>query len=309
VPVADINASTHSLLDLLDGLDPSSTFQIANSIWTRQGFTFLPAFLAACQTFFDAQVQALDFASPQALGTINGWVSTKTNGKIPAILDRIDASEIAFLVNAIYFKGAWRIAFDPKDTRDAPFHAIDGTTQSVKTMSLASRTHRYGTTAEAQIVELLYGNGAYAMTIVLPKANRSLADITDGLTITRWGEWLATLSDHPIPLTLPRFKLEYTRAMREDLSALGMRVAFDPTGRANFSGMAGAPGELFLSRVTQKTFVDVNEEGTEAAAATVVGVGVTSAPVVLEINRPFLFVLRERLSGTIFFVGQITRIP
>jgi serpin B len=305
--LADINAGYRSLINLLVGLDPTSQFSIANSIWTRQGFTFLPAFLTAGQTWFDAEVQALDFGSPQALGTINGWVSDKTKGKIPKILDQIDPDEVMFLINAIYFKGSWRLAFDPKDTGDAPFHAGDGTTQSVKTMTLPSRTHRYASTPDAEIVELLYGNGAFAMTIVLPREHRSLADLTAGLTTARWAEWTGALADRSIPLTFPKFKVEYSRTMKDDLTALGMGVAF--TERADLSGMAGQPGDLLITRVIQKTFVDVNEEGTEAAAATVVGVGVTSAPMVLQINRPFLFSIRERLSGTIFFLGQIQRVP
>jgi serpin B len=174
-------------------------------------------------------------------------------------------------------------------------------------MSLSPLTHRYAFTPDAQIVELLYGNGAFAMTIVLPHPDRSLADLTAGLTTARWTAWTGALADRSIGLTLPRFKVEYSRTMKDDLTALGMGVAF--TDRADFSGMAGQPGDLLITRVIQKTFVDVNEEGTEAAAATVVGVGPTSAPSVLQIDRPFLFAIRERLSGTIFFLGQITRIP
>ncbi len=305
--MADINAGYRSLIDLLAGLDPTSKFSIANSIWTRQGFAFLPAFLTTGQTWFDAEVRALDFDAPAALTTINDWVSSKTSGKIPAILERIDRDEVMFLINAIYFKGAWRLAFDPDDTRDAAFHAGDGTTQSVKTMRLPAKTQRYGFTPDAQIVELLYGNGAFTMLIVLPHENRTLADVATGLTSARWAEWTAALADRSIPLTLPKFRVEYTRTLKDDLSALGMGVAF--TDRADFSGMAGQPGDLLITRVIQKTFVDVNEEGTEAAAATVVGIGPASAPQVLEINRPFLFAIRERLSGTVFFLGQITRIP
>lgn len=309
VPMADINTSAKSLTALLLGLDSSSTFAIANSIWTRQGFDFLPAFLAACQDAFGATVQALDFGSPQAVPTINTWVSQQTAGRIPTILDQIDPAEVAFLINAIYFKGSWRLGFDPADTRSGPFTAADGTIQTVPMMHLDKRKHRVGGTSEAQILELLYGNGAWALDIVLPNPNRTLADITAGLTVTRWSEWLATIGERELPVSLPKFRLEYDRALMDDLSALGMRVAFDQTGRADFSGMAGQPGDLYLSRVTQKTFVEVNEEGTEAAAATLVGVGLTSAPLSFDVNRPFLFAIRERLSGTILFLGQVTRIP
>lgn len=309
VPMAEINASARSLAALLLGLDSTSTFAIANSIWTRHGFAFLPAFLAACQASFDATVQSLDFGTPQAVGTINAWVSQHTAGRIPTILDRIDPAEVMFLINAIYFKGSWRVGFDPSDTRAGTFHAEGGSTQSVPMMYLAKRKHRIGATADARILELLYGNGAWALDLVLPKPGRTLADLTAGLTVTRWSEWLATLAEQEALIALPKFRLEYERTLKDDLSALGMRVAFDQSGRADFSGMGGQPGELFLSRVTQKTYVDVNEEGTEAAAATLVGVGVTSAPLPFLVDRPFLFAIRERLSGTILFLGQVTRIP
>jgi serpin B len=147
------------------------------------------------------------------------------------------------------------------------------------------------------------------MTIVLPRADRTLSDVTDGLDADRWGEWVADLHDREIGLAMPRFTLEYTRDLSDDLKALGMRVAFDPQG-ADFTGMANVtPDRLYLTRVAHKTFVDVNEEGTEAVAATSVGVGVTSAPQTMQIDRPFLFVIRERLTGAILFLGQLARVP
>jgi serpin B len=305
----DINGGFRSLIDLLRGLDRASTFQIANSIWARSGMTFFQSFLDAGRTSFDARVEALDFTAPSAVGTINDWVRENTGGKIPTILDQIDPNEVLFLINAIYFKGSWRTAFDPKDTHPAPFHAADGTTQSVSTMVLPPEELRFGAVEDAQVVELLYGNGAFAMTIVLPNAGRTLADLTATLDTARWAAWTGALHETEIGLTLPRFRLEYSRPLQDDLSALGMSIAFDP-GRADFSRMANvAPDRLYLTRVIQKTFVDVNEEGTEAAGATQVGVGITSVPMTVAIDRPFLFAIRERLSGTILFLGQITRIP
>lgn len=306
----DVNAGFMSLMALLRGLDESSEFEIANSIWADAGFPFLPAFLDAGRSSFDAEVRTLDLQAPATLGTINGWVNQKTKGKIPTILDNIQSDEVMFLINAIYFKGQWRLAFDPKETHPAPFYAADGTTQSVATMVLGPQTHRYAARPDCEIVELLYGNGSFAMTIVLPGQGHTLGELASGLDAARWDEWTASLHDVKIGLTLPKFRLEYKRELKDDLSALGMRVAFDPF-RADFGRMADLSqtgGRLFITRVTQKTFVDVNEEGTEAAAATSVGIGVTSAPVTLAVDRPFVFVIRERLSGTIFFVGQVNRI-
>jgi serpin B len=307
--IGEINQGYRNLIDLLRGLDASSQFQIANSIWARSGITFLPPFLTAGRTSFDAEIRALDFSAPGTLGTINDWVRANTNGKIPRILDDIAPQEVMFLINAIYFKGSWRLAFDPARTTSAPFNAGDGSIQSVRTMSQRPEVQRYSATRDFEMVELLYGNGAFAMTIVLPRADRTLSDVTDGLDADRWGEWVADLHDREIGLAMPRFTLEYTRDLSDDLKALGMRVAFDPQA-ADFTAMADvAPDRLYLTRVAHKTFVDVNEEGTEAAAATSVGVGVTSAPQTMQIDRPFLFVIRERLTGAILFLGQLTRVP
>lgn len=308
-PIDEINTGYRNLIDLLQSLDGTSQFRIANSIWAHSGIPFLPAFLDAGRTHFDAEVRSLDFGAPSTLGTINDWVSAKTNGKIPTILEEIAPEEVMFLINAIYFKGSWRLAFDPKLTRNAPFHAANGATQSVPTMWLDPELHRYSANRDLEMVELLYGNGAFAMTIVLPREDRTLADVTDGLDATRWAELVAGLHDREIGLALPKFRLEYKRSLNDDLTALGMRIAFDPA-RADFYGMADVrPERLYITKVLHKTFVDVNEEGTEAAAVTSVGIGITSAPPVLQIDRPFLFLIRERLTGTILFVGQITRVP
>jgi len=270
---------------------------------------FLPSFLDAGRNSFDAEVRALDFSAPTTLPTINDWVKQKTDGKIPTILDAIAGDEVMFLINAIYFKASWRTAFDPAKTRTAPFHAADGTTQNVPTMMLEPSRLRYGGGADAEVVELLYGNGAFVMTIVLPRPGKTLGSLTAGLDTARWSGWIGAVRLVEIGLTLPRFRLDYKRLLNGDLSTLGMRVAFDP-GAADFTRMADvAPDRLFITKVIQNTFVDVNEEGTEAAGATSVGVGVTSVPMTVSVNRPFLFAIRERLSGTVLFLGQITRIP
>ncbi len=305
----EINAGYRNLIDLLKGLDPTSRFQIANSIWADAGTPFLPAFFTAARTNFDAEVQALDFTAPTTVGTINDWVKTKTGGKIPTIVDDLSDGEVMFLINAIYFKGSWRLAFDPRQTQNAPFLAASGAVQNVRTMMLKPELQRYTSTRDFEMVELLYGNGAFAMDIVLPRTDRTLADVTEGLDAARWAEWVGDLHDREIGLAMPKFTLEYQRSLKDVLTALGMGVAFDPRA-ADFSNLANVhPGELVITKVTHKTFVDVNEEGTEAAAATSVGIGPTSAPPTLQINRPFLFAIRERLTGTILFLGQMTEVP
>src|SRR5437763_1420248 len=184
---SEIDQGYKSLIALLRGLDPAVDFRIANSIWTRTGFPVTPSFLDAGRNWFDAQVASLDFTSPTALSTINGWVSTATAGKIPTILDRIEDDQVMFLINAIYFKGSWRAKFDPALTIDAPFHGVGGD-QPTKLM------HREGSMGYLQTptfaaVDLPYGNSAYAMSVVLPNPGQSVDAVLASLQTGAWSTW------------------------------------------------------------------------------------------------------------------------
>ncbi len=309
LPLADINAGYQGLLALLKTLDSTSELEVANSVWLDQGAGFHASYLSAARDWFDAEARVLDFsATSDALAAINGWVNDRTRGRIPTLLDDIESDEIAFLINAVYFKGRWRRQFDPARTVPAVFHAPGGD-QTVPTMRLDPATHRVASTADVEVLEMLYGNGALAMTIVLPRPGRALAGIVAGLDTVRWNAWTGALRDGEVGVVLPKFRLELKRELADDLKALGMSIAFDPV-RADFSAMRPVgPENTYITRVTQKTFVDVNEEGTEAAAATSVGIGVTSAPPTIVVDRPFLVAIRERFAGTVLFVGQVTRIP
>lgn len=301
----EINDGYRGLIDLLLHLDNTTEMRVGNAIFTRQGFAVEPAFLSAGRTSFDAEIQALDFASPAAVETINGWVNGKTNGRIPKLITSIASSEVLFLVNAIYFKGRWRTTFDPAVTQAAPFRCADGVTRSVQMMSRPDATVRGATLPNATAIELGYGNGAFVMDVILPNQGTTPAAVLAGLDAAAWTAFTGSLVERKLDLRLPRFKIESTRMLEADLDKLGMGIAFD-AGRADFSGIANvAPERLYLTRVVQKAFVEVNEEGTEAAAATGVGVGVTSLPPSFVVDRPFLFVIRERFSGTILFIGQV----
>jgi serine protease inhibitor len=293
-------------------LDSSTELEVANSIWYRQGFPFRPTFIDAARSAFDAEVRALDFGNPTVtLATVNGWVDTKTRHKIPAILDQVDPSDVMYLLNAIYFKGSWRLRFDPAETRSGTFHPVSGGDQTVQLMHKEDTLH-YSETSELQAVDLLYGNGAFAMTVLLPKPSTNIDAFAGSLRRADFSTLTEGFGTRKIILFLPKFTASYERTLNDDLTALGMGVAFDPA-RADFSRMApvSTSANLYISLVKQKAFVDVNEEGTEAAAATAVGVSVTSAPVIptMRVDRPFVFVIRERLSGTVLFMGKITRIP
>jgi serpin B len=302
----EANESFRSLIDLLRGLDPKVDFRLANSIWYKLGFVPRPEFLDVNRQYFDAEVSGLDFASPQAVATINRWADDNTNGKIPKIIDSIDRNLVMFLINAIYFKGSWVHQFDQRLTRDQPFNLRTGAQQSVPTMRHAEAVSLGLYQGPGyEVVDLPYGGGAFSMTIVLPAEGRDVDSVVAGLTPDEWSRIVDGLHEGDAIVFMPKFRLEWGDSLNGVLKALGMGVAF--TDHADLSGIAGDPGDLYISFVKQNTFVDVNEEGTEAAAVTTVGVGLTSVPVVREIrvDRPFVFLIRERFSGTILFAGKI----
>jgi serpin B len=304
---AEIKAGYQGLIALLRGLDATTDFRIANSIWSRQGFPVKPAFLADAKTYFEAEVAEVDFDDPASLTRINDWVSRGTNGKIPTILDRIERDEVMFLINAIYFKGEWRSPFPVARTQDAPFQGRDGVSRTVRLMNQSSDLP-YLRTSQFQAVDLAYGNTAFTMTVVLPEAGVDINAVAASIDQAKWNDWLGGLAVKRVNLSLPKVRLEYEREMNADLTALGMGIAFEPFV-ADFTRISSRP-DLYISVVKQKTFVDIYEEGTEAAAATVVGVSVTSMPLeeVMRVDRPFILVIRERLSGTILFMGRIVQL-
>jgi serine protease inhibitor len=301
----DVNGGYQSLIALLEGLDPGTQFSIANSIWYEQTFPFNASFLDESKQYFDAQVQALDFRNPSAVTTINSWVSDQTNHKIPSILDSIDSAEVMFLVNAIYFKGIWQKQFDKSKTVDAAFHAADGTTTTVPMMARGSGVQS-AFTPEYWAVDLPYGNSAFTMTVVLPNQNTDVDTFAESFDQAKWNTLVSSFHDSEVEVFLPRFRMEWKRALNEDLETLGMRLAFYA---ADFTRMSPLGNQLVITRVMQKTFVDVDEEGTVAAAATMVGIGLTSAPAAFRADHPFMVVIRERFSGTILFIGKIAKLP
>jgi serine protease inhibitor len=299
----EIDDSYKSISALLTSLDPNVTMNIANSVWSREGFAVFPSFLNDCSSYFDAEAASLDFDSPSALQTINDWVNTKTNGKIPTILDFIPSDAMLYLVNAIYYKGTWTYEFDPSYTIDTTFTSPAG---SIPCRMMSQRARfAYSATGQVQVVDIPYGEGLFSMTVILPTGEVSIDTYVASLTQEKWYGLLDGLDSADVNLYLPKFKLEYSTTLNEVLKAMGMSLAFD--GYADFSRISPAP--LFISDVRHKTFVEVNEEGTEAAAVTSVGfartsVGPPPAPL-MRIDRPFIVAIREHASGTILFLGKI----
>ena len=292
-----------TLISLLRGLDPKTNFTIANSIWYDQTFPFNASFLDDSRKYFDAEVAGLDFGSPSTLNTINEWVSSHTNDKIPEILDAIDPGEVMFLINAIYFKGIWQKQFDKSKTTDAPFQNADGTMSTVPMMAREAGVQATSN-SDYTAVDLPYGNSAFTMTVILPHGD--IDAFAESFDESKWNDLVNALHESDLPVYLPRFRIEWKRELKEDLQQLGMRLAF---ADADFTRMSPRGHELFITRVLQKTYVDVDEQGTEAAAATAVGIGVTSLPAMFRADRPFMVVIRERFSGTILFIGKIAKLP
>ena len=301
----EINQSYKSLIELLLNLDPEVQMELANSIWSRLGFPVEEDFINLNKEYFDAEVTVLDFSSAEAVPTINAWVSDKTHGKITEIIDTIPWQTVMYLINALYFKGTWSYEFEKSATKDDNFYLPDGSLKTCKMMSM-EESFRYYSTETFQAVELPYGCGDFAMTIFLPSTDTGIDNFISGLNENNWDAWLSGFHVRDVNLYMPKFKLEYKIELKNVLSSLGMEIAFDPN-QADFTGI-NPGGELFISKVKHKTYVDVNEEGTEAAAVTAVEIQLTAAPgepVTMRINRPFFFVIRETNSGAILFMGKI----
>lgn len=303
----DVNEAYRSLIDLLRNLDSKVGFTLANSIWYREGIEIVPDFLDRNQQYFDAQVTALDFADPAAANTINAWVDERTRGKIREIVaPPIDPITIMFLINAIYFKGDWTHQFDRDLTRDAAFELADGSQTTVRMMTHDGEVPVrvfFDWDAQITVADLPYGGQAYSMTIVMPSEASRIEALVGNMDQSRWNGWIAALDSTTMRVSLPKFTLEYEITLNDVLKALGMEEAF--TGSADFTNLYRGPERAFITEVKHKTFVDVNEEGTEAAAVTSVEVGLTSAPPSIYVDRPFVCVIRERHSGTILFMGKM----
>jgi len=300
-----VNDAYRTLIDLLRNLDPNVEFLLANSIWHAQNRVPAQSFLDINQQYFDAQVSALNFGDPASVQTINDWVYSNTNGKIEKIIDDgIPANVIMYLINAVYFKGDWTYRFDKSRTQAAQFFLVDGSQTTVDMMSHGAEIDIRSFWADGVLVaDLPYSGDAYCMTILLPETAEDINSLIDDLTTDNWGYWAANLSKIEMSVSLPRFTLEFELALNDALKSLGMEVAFNPT-EADFSRMYPGGG-VWIDTVLHKTFVEVNEEGTEAAAVTSVSMRELSAPMSLNANHPFVFLIRERFSGTILFMGKV----
>jgi len=305
----EVNDYNKTLREALLSVDPSTEINIANSIWNRQGFPFVEEFKTTNRQFYDAEISTLDFLDPASLGIINGWIAEKTNNRIPEALNAIPEGAISYLVNAIYFKGIWREKFEESNTRKEIFTTEGGRETQVDMMNLQS-DFAYAEDNNAGYLKLPYGNNAFSMVIGLPLEGKTVDELLTAIDNDSWGD--LNYRGKNVRIKLPKFKAECSYAFeKETLPYLGMRKAFIPEV-AEFPRMT--PIEVYLSRVMQKTFVEVNEEGTEAAAATVVEMEITSpgpgydGVLNFYVTEPFLFFIQENSTGAILFAGKMGEI-
>jgi len=302
----DVNQGNDALKASLENADPAVQLSIANSLWAKQGIAFKPDFMQRNQDFYGAKVTELDFAKPDAPKIINNWVKENTRGKIDQVVQQINPSDVLFLINAIYFKGKWTNEFDKSQTSDRPFYLSDGTQKQHPMMSQSGK-YRYFENESFQAVSLPYGKERLSLYVFLPKKNTTLDAFQQQLTPENWQQWINRFGMRRGSIQLPRFKFDYDVQLNAALKALGMEEAFDAS-RANFSDMTSA--SVKIDEVKHKTFVEVNEEGTEAAAATSVRVSLTSArmpeePFQMLVDRPFFCAIRDNQTGTVLFMGSI----
>ncbi len=303
----EINQAHAALRARLASADPKVQLSIANSLWARDGVAFKPEFIQRNQNFYAAEVANVDFAAVTAPALLNNWVKQKTNGKITRIVERIPSDAVLYLLNAIYFKGNWTAPFDKTQTKDGQFTLLNGARKKLPMMSQNGR-FRYFENEKFQAISLPYGAGRMSMDVFLPAKDSNLKAFQAELSPANFEKWTSQLRSTEGNIVLPRFKLEYEVTLNSTLETLGMEIAFDPQ-RADFSGMynKSARANVFIGEIKHKTFVEVNEEGTEAAAVTSGGMRVTSfvPPFNMTVDRPFFCVIRDNQTGTILFMGSI----
>ena len=304
-----LNKNNLALLYYLTSADPELTVNIANSIWMLEDFKFSEAFVATVKNDYQAEAKKLDFADPKSADVINKWVNDKTRGTIDQIVTPpIDSQTIMFLINAVYFKGSWTSPFETELTSEQAFNLVDGQTVTVPTM-YQSGSFDYLKSSGFQALRLPYGEDEQmAMVLFLPDQNTSLSEFQNQLNQDNWSNWQAHFEAKAGTLMLPKFTMEYEKSLNQVLAELGMGIAFEP-GKADFSGLAAAAaGDIYISNVKHKTFIQVDESGTEAAAVTSVEVGTTSMPAYdfeLNFDRPFFYAIEDSETGAIVYMGAV----
>ncbi|MCG6186056.1 serpin family protein [Maribellus maritimus] len=303
----EINTSYQTLLAALKSLDSKVLLEIANAIYYRNNFPVEQDFINTNENYYDAEVSALDFTATGVVDIINNWVADKTKNKIKSIVDEIKENQIMFLLNAIYFKGIWESEFDKKNTEKKDFYLEDGTTIQTDFMQQTNSVF-YTSNELFEAIQLPYGQGNFNMYVFLPQTDKTLQDLAENMNKGNWDLWRESFTETNADIEFPKFKYEYEIKLNDVLSEMGMEIAFSPD-YADFKGI-NSGGGLYIDFVKHKSFIEVNEEGTEAAAVTAVAIayrttGTGNSTIPFYANKPFLFAITEKSTGAVLFMGTV----
>lgn len=298
-----INNSYKDLTEALLSVDKRVLISIANSVWTENNFVVKKPFTDILTEYYNAEAKSFDITDPLVPKQINTWIELKTNGLIKNMVDQLNSNTVMLLINAIYFKGKWGSQFDKANTVQRTFYKTGGTTSEVPMMKQTADYKIYSGQSFV-LAEFPYGQGNFVMDIILPNEADGISALMPSLTDANYNQWITAATVREINLSLPRFKYGYKKKLAEVLSAMGMQIAF--TDNADFSNISDLP--LLINEVTHQAFIETNEEGTEAAAATIVDIGITSMPImfILNIDHPFIYIIRETTTNTILFMGRVS---
>ncbi|HBK72464.1 MAG TPA: hypothetical protein DDZ39_12565 [Flavobacteriaceae bacterium] len=298
----EINTVNQSIINHLTENTLGSTFNIANSLWIDNNFQVKEDFIKRNKLFYNAEVQNIDFKNPNSVNIINDWVSDKTQEKIPTIIENIPSNMVMYAINALYFKSDWKYTFDPKNTTLKPFYINKNSTKEVEMMNMTQDLLYLKNDLFSSIL-LPYKNDKYNMVILLPNVDKSIKELVLVMNENHWSEWLNQYTKETVSLSMPKFSFSYKKMFNKALQNLGLEIAF--TDQADFSGISNTATQI--SFVLQKTYIEVNEQGTEAAAVTAVGVGTTSIGLenIFTLNRPFLFLITEKTTQAVSFIGKV----
>jgi serpin B len=299
----EINTSYKSLTEALLSVDKRVLISIANSVWTENKFQVKKPFIDILTGYYDAESKQFDIDDPSAPDKMNEWIENNTNGLIKNMIDELDPATVMMIINAIYYKGKWKSQFDPDETISDNFYKPGGTSITVPMMKQKTKFRVYEGT-DFTLAEFPYGQGNFVMDIILPDAQNGLPGLLPSLTDIAFSGWIDQLQEKEVELSMPKFKYDYKKKLKEVLTDMGMGIAF--LDGADFTNISSTL-PLAIDDVTHQAFIETNEEGTEAAAATVVGIIVTSMPQIFDFNidHPFFYIIRETTTNSIIFMGRV----
>jgi len=299
----EINSSFQQLTEALLSVDKRVLMTIANSVWTKEGFPVKEAFIDILETYYDAESKQFDINDPATPDIINQWIEDNTNGLIKDMMDKLEPDVVMLLINAIYFKGIWKYQFEEGDTDYKTFYKTGNETIEVPMMNQEVDLMVYRGESFT-LAELPYGQGNFVMDIILPDDQDGINRIIPAITESSFNSWISQATEAKVNMYLPRFKYDYKKKLKDILSDMGMRIAFWPG--ADFTNIACT--DLNIQDVIHQAFIETNEEGTEAAAATVVIIELSSmpsGPFVFNADHPFIYIIRETTTNSIIFMGCV----